>query len=157
MPTEADGIFILFFAIYFGLIIARAQEMYNPWDTYNAWKRKPHNLKRLVVAWIILFAIPMLHFAILFLLLGSVDVQIDMTLRGVFNVVLIGFSSFFEFCYFRIYEAVLQRYPGHFFNDEDLAQLESAGKLRPDFWAHIIPGALYVFISTLMTIIVIYL
>lgn len=157
MHTEADEIFILFFAIYFGLIIARAHEMYNPWDTYNAWKRKLHNLKRLVVGWIILFAIPMLHFAILFLLLGSVDVEIAMTSRGIFNVVLIGFGSFFEFGYFRIYEAFLQLYPEFFFTDEDLVQLESSGQLRPNFWAHFIPGILYVLLSTLMIIIVMYL
>ena len=158
MPlTEGQEIFILFFAIYFGLIIERSHEMYKPWDTYNVWKGGSHNLRRLVAAWIILFAIPMLHFAILFALLGSSGIKVDMTLRGVFNVVLVGFSSFFEFGYFRIYEAFLQHYPLSFFTEEDRAQLESIGQLRPGFSAHFIPGILYVSLSTLMMLIAIYL
>ena len=70
--TEAQELFSLFFAIYFGLIIDRSHEMYKSWDTYNA-KGKSHNIKRLLAAWIILFIVPLLHFAILFILLGSID------------------------------------------------------------------------------------
>ena len=157
MPlTEPQELFILFFAIYFALIIDRSNEVYKPWDTYNAWKGKTHNIKRLVAAWILLFAVPLLHFAILFTLLGSIDIQFDMTTRGISNVVLIGLSSFFDFGYFRIYEAFLHRYPESFFSDEDAIQIELSGKIRPDFWAHFMPGALYVIISILMMLIAIY-
>src|SRR5665647_2187921 len=52
--TEAQELFSLFFAIYFGLIIDRSHEMYKSWDTYNVWKGKSHNIKRLLAAWIIL-------------------------------------------------------------------------------------------------------
>jgi len=83
---------------------------------------------------------PLLHFAILFVLLGSVNVRFDMTIRGISNVALIGLSSFFDFGYFRIYEAFLHRYPESFFTDEELIQIEFSGKIRPDFWAHLIPG-----------------
>jgi len=48
--TEAQELFSLFFAIYFGLIIDRSHEMYKSWDTYNAWKGKSHNIKRLLAA-----------------------------------------------------------------------------------------------------------
>ena len=157
MPTGAQEIFILFFAVYFGLMLERSHEMYNPWDTYNAWKGKADNFNRLLAAWLILFATPMLNFAILFILLGDANLQIDMTIRGVINVVFIGFSSFFEFGYFRIYEAVLQGYPESFFADEDLAKLESLNIVRPDFWAHLVPGILYVSLSTLIVLIAIYL
>jgi hypothetical protein len=109
-----------------------------------------------VAAWILLFAVPLLHFAILFTLLGSIDIQFDMTTRGISNVVLIGLSSFFDFGYFRIYEAFLHRYPESFFSDEDAIQIELSGKIRPDFWAHFMPGALYVIISILMMLIAIY-
>ena len=92
--TEAQDLFALFFAIYFAMIIDRSNEVYKPWDTYNAWKGKTHNIKRLLAAWIILFTMPLLHFAILFTLLGSIDIQFNMTTRGISNVVLIGLSSY---------------------------------------------------------------
>jgi hypothetical protein len=151
---DAQQLFVLFFAIYFAMIIDRSHEMYKPWDTYNAWKRKSHNIKRLLAAWIILFIIPLLHFAVLFILLGSIDVRFDMTISGILNVALIGFGSFFEFGYFRIYEAFLHKYPESFFTDEE--RIQKGSSIRPDFWAHFIPGALYVILSTLMIFITIY-
>ena len=154
--TEAQELFTLFFAIYFAMIIDRSHEMYKPWDTYNAWRGKPHNIRRLLAAWIILFAIPLVHFAILFALLGSVDVPFDMTMRGISNVILIGFGSFFEFGYFRIYESFLHRYPTSFFSEEELTQRESPGEIRPDFRLDFIPGTLYVIMSTLAMLIAIY-
>ncbi len=155
MPfTEAHELFSLFFAIYFALIIDRSHEMYKPWDTYNAWKGKSHNINRLLMAWIILFIVPLSQFAILFALLGLIDVRFDMTIRGSLNVALIGLGSFFEFGYFRIYEAFLHRYPESFFADEERIQKERF--IRPDFWAHFIPGALYVILSTLLVLIAVY-
>jgi putative alpha-1,2-mannosidase len=93
--NDAQELFSLFFAIYFAMIIDRSHEMYKSWDTYNAWKRKSHNIKRLFAAWTILFIVPLLHFAILFILLGSIDVLFDMTISGILNVALIGVGSFF--------------------------------------------------------------
>jgi hypothetical protein len=157
MPlNDPQEVFILFFAVYFGLMIDRSHQMYRPWDTYNAWKGKSHNLKRLLAAWLILFVIPISHFGILFILLGSVSVRFDMTIGGISNIILISLSSFFEFGYFRIYEALIHSYPESFFDDEERTQLDRSGKIRPDFWAHFIPGALYVILSTLMMLIAIY-
>lgn len=81
--NDAQQLFALFFAIYFAMIIDRSHEMYKPWDTYSAWRGKSHNIKRLLAAWIILFTMPLLHFAILFVLLGSFNVRFDMTIRGI--------------------------------------------------------------------------
>jgi hypothetical protein len=93
MPlTEAQELFSLFFAIYFALIIDRSHQMYKPWDTYNAWRGRSHNIKRLAAAWVILFIIPMFHFAILFILLGYFKIPFDMTIDGISNVVLISLS-----------------------------------------------------------------
>ncbi len=157
MPlTEAQDLFALFFAIYFALIIERAHETYKPWDTYKAWKGKIHNIKRLLSGWIILFAIPIVHFAILFAILGTIDIRFDLSVSGVSNLVLIGLSSFFDFGYFRIYEAFLHRDPESFFSEEDLTELNLLGNIRPDFWAYFIPGILYVIASTLMMLIAIY-
>jgi len=112
--NDAQQLFVLFFAIYFSLIVDRSHEMYKPWDTYSAWRRKSHNIKRLFAAWIILFIVPLLHFSILFILLRTTDVQFNMTIYGILNVVLVGFGSFLEFGYFRIYEAFLHKYPESF-------------------------------------------
>lgn len=152
--NDAQQLFVLFFAIYFSLIVDRSHEMYKPWDTYSAWKRKSHNIKRLFAAWIILFIVPLLHFSILFILLRTTVVQFDMTIYGILNVVLIGFGSFFEFGYFRIYEAFLHKYPESFFADEERIHKDHLN--RSDFWAHFAPGALYVIISTLFILIAIY-
>jgi hypothetical protein len=130
--------------------------MYKPWDTYNAWRGRSHNIKRLMAAWVILFIIPMFHFAILFILLGYFEIPFDMTINGISNVVFISLSSFFDFGYFRIYEAFLHKYPKYFFIDEERVKLESAGRILPDFWAHFIPGVLYVLVSTLIMLIAIY-
>lgn len=154
--NDAQELFSLFFAIYFSLVIDRSHQAYKPWDTYNAWKGKSHNIMRLLAGWIILFVIPILHFSILFILLGSFNIQFDMTFSGFSNIFLISLSSFFDFGYYRIYEAFLHRYPESFFPDEERIKLESSGKISPDFWAHFIPGLLYVIISTLMTLIAIY-
>lgn len=152
--TEAQELFSLFFAVYFALIIDRSHEMYKPWDTYNAWKGKSHNIKRLLTAWIILFIVPLLHFSILFVLLGFIDVRFDMTIGGILNVASIGLGSFFEFGYFRIYEAFLHRYSKSFFTDEE--RIQKKRLIRPDFWAHFIPGILYVILSALLVLLAVY-
>ena len=154
--NDAQELFSLFFAIYFSLIIDRSNQDYRSWDTYNAWRGRSHNIKRLLAAWIVLFIIPLLHFSILFSLLGSFNIQFDRTISGISNIVLISLSSFFDFGYYRIYEALLHKYPKSFFVDEERTRLESSGKILPDFWAHFIPGALYVSLSTLLMLIAIY-
>lgn len=134
MPlNDPQEVFILFFAIYFALVIDRSHEMYKPWDTYNAWKGKTHNIKRLLAAWLILFIIPISHFGLLFVLLGSVIVKFDMTISGISNIILISLSSFFDFGYFRIYEALLHSYPSSFFSEDEFKQLKLSEEIRPDF------------------------
>ncbi len=156
MPlNEAQELFGFFFAIYFALIIDRSHEVYKPWDTYNAWKGKSHNINRLLMAWIILILLPIMHFAILFTLLEIFNVTFETTIVGVLKVVLVSISSFFAFGYFRIYEAFLHGFSKFFFSEEEKTKFLS--EIRPYFWAHFIPGVLYVLISTLMLIIALYL
>ena len=155
--TEAQDLFALFFAIYFALIIDRANAAYQPWDTYNSWRRNPHSIKRLLLGWLILFIMPLLHFSILFILLEPVKLQFTIAVKSLLSLVLIGIGSFFDFGYYRIYEAFLHSYPESFFSSEELAKMVSSGKIRPDFWAHFLPGALYVVVSTLMILIAIWI
>lgn len=154
--TEAQELFSLFFGIYFALIIDRSHQAYNPWDTYNAWKGTSHSVKRLLVAWAILFIVPIVHFSILFSLLGSFNVNFDISVSGIADTILVSLGSFFDFGYYRIYEAFLHRYPKHFFTDEEWTELEQLGKNLPDFWAHFMPGILYVIISTSLILIAVY-
>jgi hypothetical protein len=73
--NDAQELFSLFFAIYFALMIDRANQEYRPWDSYNAWRGESHNIMRLLAGLIILFFIPILHFSILFIFLGSFNIQ----------------------------------------------------------------------------------
>lgn len=154
--TDAQNLFSLFFAIYFSLIIDRSNQAYKPWDTYNAWKGKRQSTKRLLAGWLIIFFIPLLHFSVLYSLLGSFNIQFDLTISGLLNLILISLASFFDFGYYRIYEAFLHGYPEYFFAEEEQEKLKKSGKLLPDFWAHLIPGLLYVVLSTLCLLIAIY-
>ena len=81
--TNAQELFALFFGIYFALIIDRSHEMYEPWDTYNAWKGRSHNIKRTLTAAIILLIIPLLQFAFFLNLIGTLKIPFDMTFDGI--------------------------------------------------------------------------
>ncbi|WP_440951195.1 hypothetical protein [Methanosphaerula subterraneus] len=153
--NDAQQIFGFFFAIYFFMIVERSHQTYKPWDTYQAIHGKIHNINRLVLAWIVLMILPVTQFAILFTLLGLFEVPFDATITGVFRIILISISSFFTFGYFRIYESFLHRSPEMFFPEEELK--EPAFELRPDFWAHFIPGALYLIIPTLLLFTALYI
>jgi hypothetical protein len=154
--NDAQELFSLFFAIYFSLIIDRANQEYKPWDLYNVWRGRSHNLKRALMAWIVLFITPLLHFSLLFILLGNFNINFNLTISGLSNLILISLGSFFDFGYYRIYEAFLHRYPESFFVEEEPLQIQQLGKIRPDFWAHFMPGFFYVLISTLILLIAIY-
>ena len=95
MPfTDAQQLFTLVFAIHFTLIIDRVHKSYNPYDTYNAWKGKPHAIKRLLLSWLIMYIFPLLNFAAFLLLLGMYGVSFEPNLHGVLNIVLVALSSF---------------------------------------------------------------
>jgi hypothetical protein len=111
----------------------------------------------LLAAWAILFILPLLHFSVLFALLGSIDTRIALTINDVLGLILIGIGSFFDFGYMRLYEALLHSRPRAFFSAEDLARMSSTGDIRPGFRAHFIPGALYVIVSTLLVIVAYFL
>ena len=154
--NDAQNLFTLFFAIYFGMMIGRSHDMYRPWETYHAWRGRSHNIRRLITAWIILFIVPLVQFGILYSLLGSVSIPFSLSIGGISNIVLIGFGSFFEFGYFRIYEAFLHGYPESFFAEEELPVLAGWDGIRPDFRAHFMPGILYVIVSILAVLVAIY-
>jgi hypothetical protein len=153
--NDAQQLFGFFFAIYFFMIIDRSHEMYRSWDTYSAWRGKSHTINRLFAAWLILVLLPVTHFAILFTLLGLFNVTFDPTITGVVSIVLISIGSFFSFGYFRLYEAVIHRYPELFISDDE--RRDHKVEIRPHFLAHFIPGILYVTISTLLLMISLYI
>ncbi len=156
MPlNEAQELFGLFFAITFALTIDRSNEVYKPWDTYNAWKGKSHNINRLLMAWIILILLPIIHFTILFTLLEMFNVTFETTIVGVLTVVLVSISPIFPLGYFRIYEAFLHGFSERFFSEEE--KIGFSLEIRPYFWAHFIPGVLYVLISTFMLVVALYI
>jgi len=155
MPfTDAQQLFTIIFAIHFTLIIDRVQRNYNPYDTYNAWKGQSHAIKRLLVNWLIMYIIPLTNFAVYLIGLGVYNITFDPYLRGIINVVLVGLLSFFDFGYYRIYEAILYAYPEAFYTDQE--RVEVLEKERGEVRAHLIPGMAYV-MATLMIFLVLIL
>ena len=153
--NEAQELFSLFFAIYFSLIIDRANQNYNPYDTYNAWRGHHVALKRLITAWMVLHILPLLHFAVVFTLLGKYNISFNETPLGVANIILVGIISFFDFGYYRIFEGFLYRFPNEFYTDDEAARILTED--RHEFHPHFIPGILYVLVTMLLLFIMIYL
>ena len=153
--NDAQQLFGFFFAIYFFMIIDRSHAMYRAWDTYSAWQGKSHTINRLLVSWLLLVILPVTHFAVLFTLLGLFNVTFDPTIAGVVSIVLISLGSFFSFGYFRLYEAVIHRYPEFFISEDE--RRDHKVEIRPHFRAHFMPGILYIVISTLMLIVSLYI
>ncbi|MGZ7117829.1 MAG: hypothetical protein ACXVHS_10350 [Methanobacterium sp.] len=152
MPiSEAQELFILIFAIYFTLIIDRANRTYNPYDTYKAWKGRGKALRRLILSWTVLHILPLLNFAIFFIILGLNNTYFNPNLLGVTNIVLVGLLAFFDFGYYRIFEAFLYLSPQKFLTDKE--RKEVLNEERFEFRAHMIPGILYVVITWLILII----
>lgn len=151
--NAAQELFILIFAIHFTLIIDRVHRTYNPYDTYSAWKGVSHAINRLFLSWAILYIIPLVNFAFFFLILGVYNVTFDMSIRGVLTIVLVGLLSFFDFGYYRIFEAVLYYSPGTFFTPKE--QDEMLEKERGEIRAHLIPGICYVVATVVMLLLLI--
>lgn len=151
--NDAQIMLELFFAIYFALVIDRSHVAYNPYDTYSAWTGKSPAHRRLAVSWLIIVILPLLQFAITYLVLGEYPITLDMTPIGVMNIVMIGFLSFFSFGYYRIFEAFLNGFPEFFYSDEELDKRHM--EIRPGFLAHFIPGLLYILLTILVLILIV--
>ena len=76
-------------------------------------------------------------------------------LNGVLRIILISISSFFTFGYFRLYKSLMHGYPSLFFSEEE--QKKSGWEIRPHFRAHLVPGILYITVSTLLLVIALYI
>ncbi len=137
----AQELFAIFFAIYFSLVIDRANHDYRPFDTYNAWRGSYRAIRRLVTGWIILTFMPLTQFAVVLVVLGSANVTLAPTISDIFAIVAIGFLSFFCWGYYRIYAAILFYSPSAFYPEEELKELLEE---RQEFLAHFFPGLLYV-------------
>ena len=132
--------------------IERANEAYRPYDTYAAWKGSFHAIRRLLAAWIILTFLPLLQFAVTISLLSGVNLSFDLTFTDVLVLVVIGFLSFFQFGYYRIFEAIINLRPAAFFPDNE--RQEFLNKERQEFWSHFIPGVMYVAASSLLLLLI---
>ncbi len=152
MPiTDAQSLFIIIFGITFTLIIDRAHNNYNPYDTYNAWRGNSQAIHRLLLSWLILYILPLLNFAVFYIILSLNNISIETSLEGAFKIVLIGLFSFFDFGYYRIFEAMLYLSPNTFYTDQE--QDDLLVKDRGEFKAHFIPGVLYVIATSIIFII----
>ncbi len=154
MPfTDAQWLFIIIFGINFTLIIDRAHKNYNPYDTYNAWKGDSHAIYRLLLSWLVLYILPLLNFAVFYIILSLNNISIETSIQGAFKIVLIGLLSFFDFGYYRIFESILYLSPNTFYTDQE--QEDMLVKDKGEFKAHFIPGVLYVIATSIIFIILI--
>ncbi|HTX61229.1 MAG TPA: hypothetical protein VMC48_02895 [Methanobacterium sp.] len=154
MPfTDAQQLFTLIFSIHFTLIIDRVHRSYNPYDTYNAWKGQSHAVNRLLVNWLIMYVIPLVNFAVYLIGLGIYNITFDPVSLGIVNVVLVGLLSFFDFGYYRIFEAVLYAYPDTFYTAQERDDVLE--KERGEVRAHLIPGVAYVVVTMIIFIVLI--
>ena len=126
-------------------MLGYAQE-YNPFDTYDAWRRKPSAVKRLLMALVILNFIPFLHFAGVFILLGQFEILLKATFFDVLGIILIPFLSLLVFGYYRIFVAFLYLFPKTFYTSEK--RIKQLTKTPANFWARFIPGVLYAILPT---------
>ena len=151
--TDAQWLFIIIFGINFTLIIDRAHNNYDSFDTYNAWRGHSQSLYRLLLSWLLLYILPLLNFAIFYIILSINNIFIETSLQGAFTIVLIGLLSFFDFGYYRIYEAILYLSPNTFYTDKEQGDIlvKDKGELKADF----IPGVLYVIVTAIIFIILI--
>ncbi len=153
--NAAQELFLAFFAIYFALNIDRTQREYGSYDTYAAWNGSRHAFRRLVTAWVITFLFPMVQFAITFSLLDGVNVALDLTFSDTLMIVAIGFLSFFQFGYYRIFEAIINLRPEVFFLEED--RQKYLKEERREFRSHFVPGILYIVGSVLVLVLILVL
>ena len=151
--TDAQWLFIIIFAINFTLIIDRAHNNYNSFDTYNSWRGYSQALYRLLLSWLLLYILPLLNFAIFYIILSLNNISIENSLQGAFTIVLIGLLSFFDFGYYRIYEAMIYLSPNTFYTaqEQDVILFKEKG----EFKAHFIPGILYVTATAIIFVILI--
>jgi hypothetical protein len=151
--NTAQELFAIFFAIFYGLMLGYAQE-YNPFDTYDAWRRKRSAIKRLLTALLILNFIPFLHFAIVFIILGKLEIFLGATISDVLKIVLVPFLSLFGHGYYRIFTAFLYRFPKAFYTSKK--RIQQLTKAPTVFLARFVPGLLYAFLPTLILLVIVY-
>ena len=105
------------------------------------------------MSWLLLYILPLLNFAIFYIILSSSNISIETSIQGAFTIVLIGLLSFFDFGYYRIYEAMIYLSPNTFYTDKE--QNEILVREKGEFKAHLIPGILYVVATAFIFIILI--
>jgi len=129
---------------------------YNPFDTYDAWRGKRAQQQRLLAAIIVLNVIPLVNFACIIVTLGRIDLQFQMDLAAVALVLLIPLLSMIVYGYYRLFVALLYKYPRSFYtNDKRLeyfTKLDENGK-PVSFGARFWPGLLYVLIPNLLLLV----
>lgn len=152
--NPAQELFAAFFTIYFTLTIDRSFKEYRPYDTYAAWQGDPFALRRTFLAWTTLIILPLLQFALIIGLLSGVELSFDHSLTDILAIMTIGILSFFEFGYYRIFEAIVHLRPQIFYSEDDK---ETISEERREFWSHFIPGALYLVISAVLFLLVLLL
>ena len=92
-------------------------------------------------------------FSLFFLIIGLYNITVNPDILGIFNIIIVGILAFFDFGYYRIFEAFLYLSPQKFLSKNEIEQV--LDKKRFEFRAHMVPGILYIIITWLLLVILI--
>ncbi len=143
---DAQTLFAVFFAILYTLMLGYAQN-YNAWDTYDSWRGKRQSQRRFLLALILLNIIPILNFAWILSALATVTVNFEWNAAYLLVILLVVFLSFIVNGYYRVYVALLYRYPHAFYRStrriEYFTKLDEHGE-AVSFGARFWPAVIYI-------------
>lgn len=87
-------------------------------------------------------------------LLGRVELRFDLAPTNILSIAIIGLLSFFEFGYYRVFEAFIHLRPRAFFSDDYIR--ESIPEERREFWSQFMPGIGYITVTMLLFLYVVF-
>jgi hypothetical protein len=134
---------VLFYAFFWAAALS-VTGRYQPFDTPSAWSRDKRAVKRLLASLLILNALPILWFLLLYNIIPNDD--------HLTSIIAAAIASLSVFAFHRILHAFIasEKKYHSFYTDEQVKEVRERGKFtQPQtFSAHFIPGLLYVIIPS---------
>lgn len=121
-------------------------QSYDAWDTYDAWRGIRQSQRRLFIELVLLNIVPISNFAWIFSALADVTIDFGWNATNCLTILLVVFLSFITIGYYRVYVALLYKYPRAFYRSKKRLEYFT----KPDeygepvsFGAQFWPGVIY--------------